>query len=229
MKLKNKRLLIFDLDGTLIDSVPDLAQSVNFTLKQLDKKLFDEKTIRKWVGNGAVTLVKRALSGSVNISEDLDNELFEKAIKIFLENYTNNLCNSTKIYPNVKSSLEELKTRGYILSIVTNKPYQFIEPILSSLKIEYLFEYYIGADSLDVKKPHPQPLLYMCDKFSIDINSAVIIGDSKNDILAGISANIDTIGVTYGYNYNENISYYNPTIIIDNFEDILFSLEDNDG
>ena len=229
MKLKNKKLLIFDLDGTLIDSVPDLAQSVNFTLGTLNRDLFDEDIIRKWIGNGAVTLVKRALSGGVDIAEDLDNELFQKAIKIFLENYANNLCNTTKMYPNVKSSLEELKGRGYILSIVTNKPYQFIKPILNSLDIEDLFEYYIGADSLDVKKPHPKPLLYICDKFAIDTNSAVMIGDSKNDILAGISANIDTIGVTYGYNYNENISYYNPTIIVDNFEDILLSIEDENA
>ncbi|SHO81750.1 Phosphoglycolate phosphatase [hydrothermal vent metagenome] len=229
MKLKNKKLLIFDLDGTLIDSVPDLANAINFTLKKLNRDSFDEDIIRKWVGNGAITLVKRALSGSVDIVDNLDNELFQKAINIFLENYANNLCNDTKIYPNVKSSLEELKKRGYILTIVTNKPYKFIKPILESLDIEYLFEYYIGADTLDVKKPHPKPLLYVCNKFNIDIDNSVMIGDSKNDILAGISANIDTIGVTYGYNYNENISYYNPTIVVDNFEEILLSLEDSNG
>ena len=226
LKLKNKKLLIFDLDGTLIDSVPDLAQALNFTLKKLNRDLFDENIIRKWVGNGATILVKRGLSRSVDIIDDLDNELFEKALNIFLENYSNNLCNNTKMYSNVKSTLKELKQRGYILSIVTNKPYQFVKPILNSLKIKDLFEYYIGADSLDVKKPRPKPLLHVCDKFSIDITNTVMIGDSKNDILAGISANIDTIGVTYGYNYNEDISYYNPTIIVDDFKDILLSLED---
>ena len=224
MKFKNKKLLIFDLDGTLIDSVPDLAQSINYMLRELNRDEFSQDTIRRWVGNGAITLVKRALSGGIDIDNNLDNRVYEQAIKIFLDNYSNNLCNFTTMYPNVKSTLESLKDRGYILTIVTNKPYEFIEPILKHLDISELFEYYIGANSLDVKKPHPKPLLYVCDKFSIDVDRAIMIGDSKNDILAGESANIDTIGVTYGYNYDRDISYYNPTMIVDSFEDILLSL-----
>jgi len=218
----NKKLLIFDLDGTLIDSVPDLADSINFMLRELGRDEFSQDTIRQWVGNGAVTLVKRALSGSVEISDNLDN--YEKAIEIFLDNYSNNLCNNTTLYPNVKATLKLLKDRGYILTIVTNKPYKFIEPILNTLEIKELFEGYIGADSLDVKKPHPKPLLYICNKFGIATNNTVMIGDSKNDILSANSANIDSIGVTYGYNYTQNISYYNPSIIVDDFRDIVSSL-----
>lgn len=224
MKLKNKKLLIFDLDGTLIDSVPDLAKAINFTLKQLDRDQFSENIIRKWVGNGAVTLVKRALSGDVNISSSLDNKLHEKAITIFLDYYSKHLCDNTKMYKNVQETLSILKNRGYILTIVTNKPYDFIKPILKTLEIEDLFEYYIGADSLDVKKPHPKPLLHVCETFNITIDKALMIGDSKNDILSANSANIDSIGVTYGYNYNEDISFFNPNIVVDNFEDILLSL-----
>ena len=218
----NKKLLIFDLDGTLIDSVPDLADSINFMLRELGRDEFSQDTIRQWVGNGAVTLVKRALSGSVEISDNLDN--YEKAIEIFLDNYSNNLCNNTTLYPNVKATLKLLKDRGYILTIVTNKPYKFIEPILNTLEIKELFEDYIGADSLDVKKPHPKPLLYICNKLGIATNNTVMIGDSKNDILSANSANIDSIGVTYGYNYTQNISYYNPSIIVDDFRDIVSSL-----
>jgi len=221
---KNKKLLIFDLDGTLIDSVPDLANSVNYTLEQLNMKSYKEDTIRQWVGNGASTLVKRALSGDIDISLDLDEELFNKALEIFLDYYSKHSCDNTIMYNNVKDTLESLKNKGYILTIVTNKPYDFIKPILKSLGIEDLFSYYIGADSLSVKKPNPEPLLHICKKFGISIEQSVMIGDSKNDILAANSANIESIGVTYGYNYDEDISVYKPTLIIDDFKKLLISL-----
>ena len=221
MKLLNKKLLIFDLDGTLIDSVPDLAKAVNFTLNSLNIDTFSEDTIREWVGNGAQTLVKRALSGDTIISNNINEDLFNKALNIFLDYYSNHLCDSTTLYKNVKDTLTTLKQNGYILTIVTNKPFDFIKPILEALNIEELFEYYIGADSLDIKKPSPKPLLHVCKKLNIDYSNTVIIGDSKNDILAAKSANIESIAVSYGYNYNEHISTYNPDIVVDNFEYIL--------
>ena len=221
MKLLNKKLLIFDLDGTLIDSVPDLAKAVNFTLNSLNIDTFSEDTIRKWVGNGAQTLVKRALSGDTIISNNINEDLFNKALNIFLDYYSNHLYDSTTLYKNVKGTLTTLKQNGYILTIVTNKPFDFIKPILEALNIEELFEYYIGADSLDIKKPSPKPLLHVCKKLNIDYSNTVMIGDSKNDILAAKSANMESIAVSYGYNYNEHISTYNPDIVVDNFEYIL--------
>lgn len=219
MKFENKKLIIFDLDGTLIDSVPDLAYSVNHTLKTINRDTFSEDVIRKWVGNGAQTLVKRALSGDVNIDESkYDNETYEKAINIFLEFYAQNLAIHTKLYDGVKQTLQSLKQKGYRCAIVTNKPFDFVAPILESLGIDDIFEEILGGDSLEVKKPDPKPLLFMCEKLGVDIKSTVMVGDSKNDIIAANNANIESIALTYGYNYNEDISIYNPTLKIDEFK-----------
>ena len=220
MNFINKELIIFDLDGTLIDSVPDLALSVNHTLKSINRDLFPEDTIRTWVGNGAATLVKRALSQSATINDDIDDKLFEKALDIFLKFYSNNLTVSTILYDGVKETLENLQNNNYRLAIVTNKPYDFIEPILECLELSDLFEYYIGGDSLEVKKPNPMPLLHVCEKLNVSVENSLMIGDSKNDIIAANDANMDSIALSYGYNYDEDISTYEPNIVFDNFADI---------
>ena len=225
MKLNNKKLLIFDLDGTLIDSSGDLALAVNHTLKTLNLPTFTQDTIHHWVGNGAEILVKRALSGSKTIDTTLKESYWREALNILLDFYSKNLTVETVTYPNVPTTLKTLKERGYRLTIVTNKPYPFVEPILEALGLNDLFELILGGDSLEKKKPDPMPLLYVCQKLDISPSESVMIGDSKNDILAAKSANMDSIGVTYGYNYGESIERYEPTIVCNRFEDILESLE----
>ena len=221
MNLKNKKHLIFDLDGTLIDSVPDLALAVNMTMQELNRDIFCLDIVRTWVGNGSAVLIKRALSSDVIIDGDLDEELFNKAHKLFLNYYAQNVCVDTVMFECVKNTLEILKNKSYVLSIVTNKPYEFVEPILKSFEIDTLFEFYIGGDSLEVKKPNAQPLLYVCKELNFTVEDSVMIGDSKNDILAANNCNMTSIAVSYGYNYDEDISIHKPTYIIDNFEDIL--------
>ena len=225
MKFNHKSLLIFDLDGTLIDSVPDLALAVNSMLKDIGRSPFSEVVIRTWVGNGAQTLVKRALSGSATITPNIETALFEKALKIFLDAYQKSVCQSTQPYPNVISTLEALQDQGYRLAIVTNKPIAFVKPILETLHLLEYFEYYIGGDSLPLKKPNALPLLHVCEQFKVSVDNALMVGDSKNDILSANSAGMQSIGVTYGYNYNEPISYYNPTLVVDDFHMILESLK----
>ena len=221
MNLKNKKHLIFDLDGTLIDSVPDLALAVNMTMQELNRDIFCLDIVRVWVGNGSEVLIKRALSADVIIDNDLDEALFNEAHKLFLDFYAQNVCVDTIMFEGVKNTLEVLKDKSYILSIVTNKPYEFVEPILKSFEIDTLFEFYIGGDSLEVKKPNAEPLLYVCEKLKFKIEDSVMIGDSKNDILAATNCNMTSIAVSYGYNYDEDISIHKPTYIIDNFKDIL--------
>lgn len=221
MKFNNKKAILFDLDGTLIDSVPDLATAVNEMLKRLDRETFSEDTIRYWVGNGAQMLVKRALSGHTEIDVDLDTALFEKALDIFLMLYANNLCKETKAYPNVSSTLNALNSAGYRLVIVTNKPYDFVAPILKGLELDSLFEFWLGGDSLEKKKPDPLPLLHACEKLELNIDQVVMVGDSKNDLLAANAVGMDSVGVTYGYNYGEEISVYDPNLIAEDFSDIL--------
>ncbi len=221
MKFTNKKVILFDLDGTLVDSAPDLALAVNHMLETLGREPFHADTIRSWVGNGAQTLVKRGLSGNSIIDESIDPELFAKALDIFLDFYAQNLCVSTVTYPNVTATLNTLKAKGYRLALVTNKPYDFIDPLLEGLALSDLFEFSLGGDSLTKKKPDPMPLLHVCEQLGVDASECIMIGDSKNDILAANAAEMQSIGVTYGYNYNEHISHYKPDHVVESFDEII--------
>jgi len=209
------------LDGTLINSALDLAKAVNYMLVKLGKETFEEETIHGWVGNGALTLVKRALLGKRELDDALDADYVAKALNIFLDYYEANLCNATVPYPHVTQTLQTLKEKGYTLAIVTNKPFKFVAPILKGLNMDGLFAVILGGDSLAEKKPHPAPLLHVCETLGITIEVSVMIGDSKNDILAANACGMDSVGVTYGYNYGEDIGVHKPTVIIDNFSELL--------
>ncbi|MGM8939675.1 phosphoglycolate phosphatase [Psychrobacter glaciei] len=214
----NKQLLIFDFDGTLIDSVPDLADATNAMLTTLGKETYPIDSIRNWVGNGSRMLVERALVGKVEVLEgELTAEEADHAEQVFFEAYNNISGSKTVAYPDVDSGLKKLKDAGYILALVTNKPIRFVPKILQSFGWQDLFAEVLGGDSLAVKKPDPAPLLHVCNALNIDPAQAIMIGDSRNDILAGQNANMDTLGLSYGYNYGQDIRELNPTEAFDDF------------
>lgn len=190
-------------------------------LTGLGRETFTEETVDGWVGNGAQMLVKRALSGTREIDETIDDELFEKALNSFFDYYAEHLCVSTVPYPNVSTTLKAIKDKGCRMAIVTNKPFAFVEPILEGLGLQGLFELVLGGDSLNVKKPDPAPLLYACSNLEVAVENTLMIGDSKNDIQAANSCSMQSVGVTYGYNYGENIDVHHPTVIIDDFAELL--------
>ena len=127
-------------------------------------------------------LVQRGLSGQADIDPNLDPELLEKSLATFLEFYAENLCVGTVTYPHVRSTLKILKAKGYRLAIITNKPFDFVQPILDGLDLNGLFESILGGDSLDKRKPDPLPLHYTCEKLGVTVDECVMVGDSKNDI-----------------------------------------------
>jgi len=218
----DKQLLIFDFDGTLIDSVPDLADATNAMLTTLGKETYPIETIRNWIGNGSRLLVERALVGKVEVLEnELTQEEADHAEQIFFEAYKNLSGSKTVAYPDVDSGLKKLKEAGYTLALVTNKPIRFVPKILQSFGWQDLFSKVLGGDSLSTKKPDPAPLLHVCDALNVSPEQAVMIGDSRNDILAGQNANMDTIGLSYGYNYGQDIRELNPTEAFDGFADLV--------
>jgi phosphoglycolate phosphatase len=177
------------------------------------------------VGNGAKVLIERALSGSAIIDKELDETLTKDALTIFLAHYQQCLCIESVLYDDVQEGLLSLKAAGFRLAIITNKPAIFIQPILTGLGIDNLFELLIGGDTLAEKKPHPAPLHYAMKQLNVVAEQCVMIGDSKNDILAAKAANIDSVGLTYGYNYGEDINQYGPQWCFDTFNELLISLK----
>lgn len=217
-----KQLLIFDFDGTLIDSVPDLADATNTMLSQLGKATYSLETIKQWVGNGSRLLVERALLGKTEVlAGELTTEQADHAEQLFFDAYSNISQSKTLAYPDVDKGLQQLKAAGFTLALVTNKPIRFVPKILESLGWIPLFDVVLGGDSLPVKKPDPAPLLHVCETLNFQPAQAFMIGDSVNDILAGQNAGIDTLGLSYGYNYGNHIGDSNPTQVFDSFADLL--------
>jgi len=216
VELGDKKLIIFDFDGTLIDSAPDLANSINFMLQTLYNKHFEAKDIYKWIGNGAQTLVQRALEAA---GEDL-NEI-PRALEVFLHHYQVHLCDETILFDGVKEVLSKLKSNGYKIALVTNKPQKLIEPILNKFDLQEYFALILGAESCKEKKPSPEPLLCCLKEFGLQPSEAVMIGDSKNDLLAAKRAGIDAVGVSYGYDQGEVLSSFDPICIISQVRELL--------
>jgi len=229
MTVDIKKLLIFDFDGTLIDSVPDLADATNAMLTTLGKKTYPIETIRNWIGNGSRMLVERALVGNIEVATGaLTKEETNHAEQVFFEAYKNLSGSKTVAYPDVDEGLKKLHAAGYTLALVTNKPIRFVPKILQSFGWQDLFSEVMGGDSLPVKKPDPAPLLHVCASLNVSVAQAIMIGDSRNDILAGQNANMDTLGLSYGYNYGQDIRELNPTEAFDSFADLVaWIMKDN--
>ena len=218
---QNKSLLIFDFDGTLIDSVPDLAAAINTMLTELGRDTFPLERIRDWVGNGSRLLVERALIGAVEVGAGIAKDELDAAEEVFFKAYAQQSGKETIAYEGVDNGLKQLKDAGFTLALVTNKPIRFVPKILQSFGWQDLFTEVLGGDSLPVKKPDPAPLLHVCKQLKLTPEQAVMIGDSKNDILAGQNAQMDTLGLSYGYNYGQDIRDYHPTAAFDSFADLV--------
>lgn len=220
------KLIGFDLDGTLVNSLPDLALSVNSALAEFDLPQASEELVLTWIGNGADILIARALEwAKEQTGKNLNDEQIREVKRRFGFYYGENLCNVSRLYPNVKDTLEQLKAQGYTLAVVTNKPTKHVQPVLAAFGIDHLFGELLGGQSLPAIKPHPAPLYYLCGKFGLYPKQILFVGDSKNDILAAHSAGCPVVGLTYGYNYNIPISEANPDWVFDDFADILTILK----
>ncbi|MGO2479670.1 MAG: phosphoglycolate phosphatase [Pseudoalteromonas sp.] len=209
---------LFDLDGTLVDSVYDLYIAMNLTLSDLAFPIVTQRLVESWVGNGIEVLVKRALSGDMQISEHLDTELADKAITLFYDHYSEQVGEYSVLYQHVETGLAALS--GMPKAVITNKARQFTEKLLDKLALTSHFELIVCGDDM-TKKPSPEPLLFACQQLNVDVSQAIMIGDSKSDILAAQAANIDVIALNYGYNQGENLSDYNPQYLCEQFLDII--------
>jgi len=214
-------LILFDLDGTLVDSVPDLAASLNRTLIASGKSPVAEELARTWVGNGAPKLVKRALTGSMD--GEPDAEEFKAAIDFFMQDYRENICVHSRLYPTVMETLAALASEGHTLGCVTNKASAFTRPLLNKLSIVQYFKIVVSGDDLPTKKPDPAPIVYALDQTGFTKNRVIMVGDSINDIAAAQNAGVISVGVPYGYNHGQPITDADPDYVVEQMSS-LFSV-----
>jgi phosphoglycolate phosphatase len=212
------RMILIDLDGTLIDTVPDLAHAVDVMMSRLGMPTRGEHSVRKWIGNGAERLVRRALINAVD--GEPDEALFRKAYPVFLEAYEANVCAHSRPYPGVVEGLVALKAAGYPLGCVTNKPARFTEPLLDALDLSAYFGVVISGDTLQKQKPDPAPLLHAAGFFGVRPEESLMIGDSVNDVKAARAAGFRIVCVPYGYNHGHDIREADPDAVIESLADL---------
>ncbi|RDE19860.1 phosphoglycolate phosphatase [Motiliproteus coralliicola] len=219
--LQGKDLVLFDLDGTLVDSVPSLALAMDRMLQQLGRPPAGEERARQWVGNGAAMLVARALSGDREVDPELDPSLKDEALELFLQAYGDCADEQATLYPGVQECLQGLQQRGLKLALVTNKPARFIEPLLQTLGLEECFELLLGGDSLSTKKPDPQPLHHCIDRLGSRPEATLMVGDSATDVQAARNAGVAVAAVSYGYSYPLPVSAAEPDWLVDCLTELL--------
>jgi phosphoglycolate phosphatase len=197
------KAVTIDLDGTLLDTVSDLAAAANMMLAELERPPLAQAQIRTFVGKGIVNLVQRTLAG--HIDGVAEPALMERAMPIFERCYTQMNGRHTTIYPGVKEGLERLRTLGIPLACVTNKSTRYTLPLLDMVGFAPYFEQVVAGDTLARKKPDPAPLLHVCEGFGVAPRDMLMIGDSVNDTQAARAAGCPVFCVTYGYNEGHDV------------------------
>lgn len=212
--------IAFDLDGTLVDSSLGLSQAVDQALYALELPAAGEDRVVTWIGNGADILIQRALTWALKESQP-DLAQLAMARKLFDRYYAETVQEGSFLFPDVLTTLEALKTKGFPLGIVTNKPTPFVMPLLREFGIADYFQVIIGGDDVKQKKPHPEALFTVMNAMTLRAEQLLFVGDSRNDIQAAKAAGCLSVGLTYGYNYGEAIQLSNPDVVLDSFGDLL--------
>ena len=212
------KMVMIDLDGTLIDTAPDIAAAANRMLEELGRPARDPAAIAAWIGNGVSRLVKRALTGEREAEPQA--ALFERAYPLFRKHYAELLTARSRPYPGVVEGLERLKAQGFALACITNKAEAFTAPLLKALGLDRYFELVLAGDSLARKKPDPLPLVHACRHFGITPDHGVLVGDSDNASRAARAAGMPVICVTYGYNRGEDVRSFQPDGVIDSLTEL---------
>ncbi len=238
-KLQNIRGVAFDLDGTLVDSAPGLTDAVDMALYALELPPAGESRVVTWIGNGADVLMERALKWSIQEDAALkaagnrpvaahepppESVRLAMMRRLFDRYYAERVEEGSFLFPDVEQTLADLHQQGYPLGLVTNKPTPFVRPLLEALNIAHYFDVIIGGDDVQQKKPHPEALHHVLARFELAPEQLLFVGDSRNDILAAKAAGCPNVGLTYGYNYGEPISFSEPNYVFDRFNELLPAL-----
>lgn len=217
-KLDNIQAIAFDLDGTLVDSAPGLALATQLMLADLKLPTVTDEQVKNWVGNGIDVMLTRVFKSIEFVPSE---SVTMKAKNLFNQHYDNVMDSKTKLFPEVKETLDILSNNQYPMALVTNKPSQFLPALLTSLGIKEYFTLILGGGDVIKLKPHPAPLYQVMATFGLFSDQLLFVGDSKNDISAAKNAYCPTVGLSYGYNYGISIATSEPDFLFDDFKDIL--------
>lgn len=210
------KLVMFDLDGTLVDSVADIALSLNRALGDLGLPAVSELQVRTWVGRGASRLIYCVLEHG-HRSPALHDELLAR----FMARYQESVCEVSTVYPGARELLLACKAAGLHLACVTNKPYAPARALLEALDLLLPFDLLLGGDSLPHKKPHPGPLQHCLQHFGVTAAQSLMVGDSRNDVEAARAAGVRVVAVPWGYNHGEPIEAAQPDWLVDSLQELL--------
>lgn len=191
--LKSPQLVIFDLDGTLVDSAADIQIAANNTFEELDLPQQPLNQVKRWIGGGAQVFVEHALDFFGK------SEWYDQTYRLFMQFYRALPADRSVMFDGVQGFLDYLKAAGVKMAVVSNKPHELIDPILKHLKLDDYFEVVLGGDSLVDKKPSAEPLLHVCRNLGIQPEKSWMIGDSSKDAQAAVNAGMPFVGVNYGY------------------------------
>ncbi len=198
MNTKYKAIL-FDLDGTLLDTAPDLIQACNYTLDKFGYKKLDEKIIRTKVTAGMREMLRLGVPQNQWESAGIETVMRE----CFASYYTEHICDMTSEFKGIAELIEELHNQHIKTAVITNKYYEMAKKVLSKFKFSKNFELILGCDSLTHSKPHPEPILKALELLDTSSENALYVGDHLNDIKAAIASNTDSVAVLWGYGQNE--------------------------
>jgi phosphoglycolate phosphatase len=210
----NLDTLIFDLDGVLVDSEPDIVNAANFTRRSLGLVELPPQTIISYIGGGGEVLMRRCLAEKAD-------DLIGQALPLFIQRYEEYCCVDTRLYDGVKTVLEHYQAAGKRLAIATQKNEAITASILKGLKIASFFEIVLGLESVTHRKPHPESILHILNRTGTAATRAVMVGDMGTDILAGKAAGTFTCGVLYGYGKISEIQAVQPDFTINNLTEML--------
>lgn len=210
------RLVMFDLDGTLVDSVADIALSLNRALADLGLPDVTLVQVKTWVGRGASRLVYCVLEHQLRPAA-MHDELLAR----FMARYQASVCEVSTVYAGVPELLLACRSAGIYLACVTNKPYAPAKALLEALNLLEPFDLLLGGDSLVHKKPHPEPLLHCLRHFDVPARQALMVGDSRNDVEAARAAQVPVLAVPYGYNHGEPVAAAAPDWLVESLRELL--------
>lgn len=213
------RLIIFDLDGTLVDSLPDLVLAVNAAMADYGCAPVPRAQVAPWIGRGSRVLLQLALDhhGVDSAAPGFD---FERAFERFMVHYGEHLLGESRLYDGVASTLAALSERGIAMAVCTNKPERFVAPLLRALDIDGYFGALLGGDSLAQRKPHPEPLLHLARQFGCAVEDCLMVGDSRHDVDAARAAGIAVVGLSYGYGGAADFAQSPPDVVLDSMAEL---------